>query len=54
MATIKINGPRKNKVCQRMIGKRQANANLSIRLLLDLFAEFGTDVGREAILSLSN
>lgn len=53
MATIKINGPRKNRVCQTIIGKRQLRANAPIRLLALLLADVLTEVSREVIHSLS-
>jgi len=53
MATIKSNGPRKNKDCQTIMGKRQAKANLSMRLLLELVADLRNDEGRPVIYSVS-
>lgn len=54
MATINSNGPRKNNVCQTIIGKRQLRANPPIRLLAFLLADALTEVCREVIHSLSD
>jgi len=51
MAIIKISGPTKNRICQTIMGKRQAKANPSTDFL---FAELRTVVLREVIHSLEN